>query len=318
MARRVWNGSSWQSEGGDGGSTNVALVGATVDDLGTPADGSLGLIRVGTWPNVVEELLVFNEAEGVWVGEEITAITTSDAVALDIGDRSGANLTVYGPVKNPIPYGRTYTVLNGAQDVSGATLNVGSAANFAASGLILIRDNVISYTGKTSNTFTGCASVSGSGGTVPSTVDVVQGYAGGYGPVCSPLARVQEFYAAGLTLQEQMTALMNCEPGGVHAFTIAPYWFEVDAGDGDIAITVPPTGGVGLSAPLVSALVDGGSKAGERYFTWAENQWSAWVAGTPTKRYLVPRLVGKMAAGSIDTGECLDVTLRMRWVGVPS
>ncbi len=304
-------------------------VGSTLAQLGTGANGQMGILRLGTWPNLHELYLTYNTTTSKWVSDETVLTTQSDSWAMDLGNRSGTNLLDWSLVVNVIPYGKVHTVLNGSHDLSTAAftggtgvLTVSSTTSpknevFASSGTVLIRDNVISYTGTTATTFTGCTATAGTRGTIPSTVDVVQGYTGGFGMVASTLPFVTETWAAGFRLQERLTALMNAAPNpGVQLLSVAPYWIEYDSGDGIGPIPIPVAGGLGLSAVLTSEADPGGAgKDAERSFSWAENPWTDITQFTPTKRYLTPRIAGRMAAGAIDTGEVLDLRLGVRWVG---
>jgi hypothetical protein len=228
------------------------------------------------------------------------------------------------------------TVLNGAQNLSSLASNEllvkslkGHGIVFPSTGTLLIRDNILTYTGITltgvsqaANTFkfTGVALASGTGGSVPDDVDVVLGFVGGFGMQTASLGFATEFWAAGLRLQEKLVALMNGD--GTRALTVAPYWFQYDDGDGTSfpANSATASGGVGFSASLVGVTTLGGSdKYSERSFYWAENDWADWAsAGTsskaPTKRFLFPRLYAKMPASSVESGQLLDATLRLRWV----
>lgn len=326
----AWLGSVPGGGGGGGGGAST-VVGTTLAELGSGGNGILfGLLRLGTWPNTHDELFFWHDGPpGKWVGEEHVVVTQSDTHAMDLGNRKAADLTQYSRIDNAIPYGKAFTMLNGAQNLStgafsGGTgvLTVVSSAGmgggrptFPAAGTLYIRDNAITYTGKTPTTFTGCTLVSGSGGTIPDATDVVSGGVGGWGFTISPLMFVSDLWAAGFRLQEQAVALMNAAPDGTHQLTVAPYWYEFNDGDGlSVAAAVPPTGGIGVSAPLVSIADGGGVKNGERTFFKKENPWTDWAAGIPTKRYMLPMMIGKMAAGSTDTGEVLDLKLTMRWV----
>lgn len=319
----------WVAHGSSGGSS-IAKVGTTVAALNAqgPVDGDIGILRIGTWPNVHEEFLKYDGAK--WIGDPITVLTQSDTWAMDLGDKKGSDLLLFSLVKNAIPYGKAYTKLNGTQNANAATINalarytIGPA--FTASGTILIRDNIITYTGITGAqsgnfSFTGCTLASGSGGSIPDTVDIVQGFPGGFGMVASALPFAADLWAAGLRLQEKITSFMNGSPeaGGNKALTIAPYWYQYNAGDGYAVPVVPPSGGLGFSASLVGSIDPGAVWTSERPFTWAENPWADWAGAgdagkVPAKRFLLPRIYGKMPAGSIDTGECLDTTLRVRWI----
>lgn len=310
-------------------SADAPKVGTTLAQLGTGADGQMGILRLGSWPNLHEIYLTYNAGDGQWVSDEIVLVTQGDTWAMDLGNRSGTNLLDWSLVTNVIPYGRVYTVLNGNHDLSDASFNSGTGVltvnsttspkgqPFADSGTVLIRDNIITYTARTSTTLTGCTVTGGTKGVIPSTVDVIQNYPGGFGMVVATLPFAVEAYAAGFHLQERMTALINAAPNpGTQRLRVAPYWFEYNVGDGVGTVPVPVSGGLGLSAELVGGTNPGGAgKDAERTFFWAENPWTDITQFTPTKRYLTPRIAGKMDAGAIDTGQVLDAKLGVRWVG---
>lgn len=310
-------------------SADAPKVGTTLAQLGTGADGQLGILRIGSWPNLHEIYLTYDVGSGKWISDSVVLVTQSDSWAMDLGNRSGTNLLDWTLVTNAIPYGKTYTILNGAHDLDDASFSGGTGVlavqsttspkgqPFTNDGIVLIRDNIISYTGKTATTLTGCTVTAGTKGVIPDTIDVLQGFPGGFGMVVSALPFATEAWAAGLRLQERLTALMNAAPTpGSQRLSVAPYWFEYNAGDGISAVPTPVAGGLGVSAILQGEADSGGiGKDSERSFSWAENPWSDITQFTPTKRYLSPRIVGKMEAGSIDTGEVLDLKLEVRWVG---
>ena len=320
--------------GGDGGGDTAepARVGSTVAELnaaGVPSDGQLGILRLGTWPNQHEEYLRWVAGSpGRWVSEERIIVTQNDSWAMDLGNRSAADLVQFTRIMQAIPYGKAYAQVVGAQNVSGfagagvltvndtrdgTTAGFGKSLGFQNSGTLLVRDNIITYTGRTNTTFTGCNKVAGTGGVIPATVDVLQGYTGGYGFVIAPVPWAEELWAAGLRLQEKALCLMNDAPGATHQLEVAPYWREFDNGDGN-TLSDYAVGGLGMSAVLRQAVAaDGGNKNNERMFHWTENGWTDWTEGVPSKRYLTPTIMGKMDAGAIDTGEVLDYRLAVRW-----
>lgn len=323
-----------------GGSTNFKIA-ATVAGLGVGAgDGAPGALRVGAWPNKYLERLNWDAAEGRWVGEEHDVVTQGDVWAMDLRDKSGAQLVDWAPLVEAVPYGGSMAILNGAHDLSAAAFGNGTGvvkvnsihppAGHAErpfvepSGNVRIRDNYIAYTGVATDApgggprFTGCTRLAGSGGVMPGGIIVSQGRPGGFGWVVSPVMFAAELYAAGLRLQEKLLSQMNgspeAAPPGTKALSLAPYWLQYNDGDGSISAAAPPSGGIGLGAVLVGTTDPNGVIEGERSFTLADNGWSDWALGPITKRYLVPKMYGKMSAGAIDTGQCLDTVLRVRWV----
>ena len=307
--------------------TRVGTTLAALNAGGTPADGELGILRLGTWPNLHEEYLYWvSGSPGRWLGEEKIVATQGDTWAMDLGNRSGTDLVNWTRIMQAIPYGKSYTVTVGSQNVSAiGTLNVaetrpangttilGKSKGFTTTGRLVVRDNLLEYTGKTNTSFTGVTFLAGSGGTIPAGVDVLWGFPGGYGFVCVPVMFANDLWATGLRLQEKAICLMNDEPGMAHQLNVAPYWREFNSGDGDTESEYA-VGGMGLSAQLRQATAaDGGDKINERSFHWTENAWADWAAGTPTKRYLMPTIMGKMDAGAFDTGQVLDYRLAVRW-----
>lgn len=329
----AWLGSTPGGGGGGGGGGTPTKVGSSRAAIGSgSADGDLAICRLGTWPNVHEELLVWNAAQLKWVGEEKVVLTQNDRWSLDLGDYPESLLAAqtWAWFKNPNPNANAaFVLLNGSHNFSGAAfaggtgvVSVKTSANFdttpfAAAGVLRIRDNKISYTGKTANSFTGCTLIFGSGSVCTDNSDVVQGGDGGFGVVASPVAWAKEMKDAGFWLQERLVALMNASPQSSPGVQMdcAAYWVQYDNGDGYVAPTNPPTGGLGLSAALTSTTAIGTNKPGERPFAWVENPWTDMPAFTVTKRYMQPRLYGKMHAGATDTGQVLDALLRVRWVG---
>jgi hypothetical protein len=301
-------------------------------------NGALGAIKVGTWPNEHFELLEWDSTArsgaGAWIGEQAEVVTQSDTWAMDLRDKTGAQLTAYAPITEAVPYGGPMAILSGSHDLSAAAFTggtgvvsvgakAGHAIDFAgAPDTLRIRDNYISYTGisgaQTSPfTFTGCTRTSGSGGTVPSGVIVSQGRPGGFGFVVSPVPFAGELWAAGLRLQEKLFAHLNASAEIVEGkqLTIAPYWYNFNAGDGSIAATAPPSGGLAFGNALTGPVTPGGLVVGERQFYLTENDWADAPLTSVTKRYLIPQMCGKMAASAIGTGQVLDAVLRTRWIG---
>ncbi len=318
-----------------GGGADV-VVGASLVDLGAGAsDGAPGLVRLGTSPDIHEVGLTWDSDAAAWRSEPITVATQSDVAAMDLGNYKGSDLTGgYSLLVNALPsaLSKSYALLDGAQNLStgafaGGTgvLTVNDTTSphstiFPAAGTLYVRDNFITYTGKTATTFTGCTLVAGTGGTMPDDCDVTAGSAGGFGMVTSPVPWAGEMWDAGFRLEERVTCQLNAAPGP-KTISAAAYWTEYDADDGVGPITTPVSGGMGISTPITSGTDDGTggtkSSAAERSFFWAQNDWTAWAAGTPTKRWLQPRIVARMEAGAVDTGQVHNMLWQMRWVGTP-
>lgn len=325
------SGASFPPGSGGGGGSAPPVVATTAAGLGSgTADGALGIIRLGTWPDIHEERFTWRAADSRWVGDEQVVLTQNDRWSLDLGNYAESALTAWNWFSNPNPNsGNTYVRLNGSHNFGSAAflggtgvINVTTQVNFdtapfTATGFVRCRDNRIAYTGKTASTFTGCTLNFGSGSTATTGADVVQEAVGGFGTVSTPIMFASAMVGAGFTLQERMVALMNASPqtGSSPGIRLeaAPYWVQYNNSDGFVPITNPPTGGIGLGAILTSTTDIGLAKPSERPFTWVENAWSNFAAGTITKRYLVPRLYGRMQASATDTGQVLDATLRVRW-----
>ena len=284
-----------------------------------------------------EEHLTWNSTVDKWVGEEHVLITQGDSWAMDLGNRAGAQLLDWSPVDNAVPYGKAYALIEGPLDLSAGNFNPGTATGVitvddttsphsipfndssAVNGnYLVIRDNYLTYTGKTATTFTGCAVVEGSRGTIPDNEFITQGFPGGWGMVATPLLFADGLWDAGLRPQERLSSLMNSAPGEA-LLTVAPYWYQYDNGDGTqpmgMGTDVPPTGGMGVSASLVSLAGSGGAVgAAERSFAMTVNDWSDWPLAAFSKSFAYPRLVGKMAAGAQYSGSILDAKYVVRWV----
>lgn len=326
----IWNGTQFVKGSRTAGS--APRTSSSVNGLGAGAfDGEQAIIRVGTYPNIHEEPLSWSAAQARWLGEEHVLVTQGDTWAMDLGNRSGAQMLDWSVVDNPVPFGKSFALLSGSHNLSASNFNVGTGTGvitvddttsphsfpFQATGTsgayLRCRDNYITYTGKTSTTFTGCTVVQGSRGTIPDTEFVSQGYPGGWGFSIVSLAFAKQLADAGLRPQERLMSMMNSAPGE-KKLSVAPYWFEYDAGDGTAAATVPPSGGLGASATLLSLALTGGTQAnGERTFYLTANDWSDWPLTAPTKHFLVPRIIAKMESGATLGGSLLDTRLGIRW-----
>lgn len=308
---------------------------------GAKPDGTLGAVVIGVWPNIHYELLEWSTDANKWIGEQHDIVTQGDVWAMDLRDKSGSQLVDWAPLIEAVPYGNAMAILNGSHDLSAAAFTGGTGVVYVESihppaghaervfvepsGNFRLRDNYLIYTGIAEDgggggpRFTGCKRMAGSGGTIPDGLTITQGRPGGFGFVVSPIVFAGDLYNAGLRLQEKMFSHMNgsaeAATPGTKALSMAAYWYQYNDGDGSIEHTAPPSGGVGLSNALVGTTDPGGNAYGERNFFMHENDWQDFPSYVLTKRYLVPKIYGKMTAGAIDTGQCLDTVLRVRWVG---
>jgi hypothetical protein len=296
----------------------------------SPEAGQGGIITIGTWPDTDDFYFVYNGSQ--WVGEALIVVTQGDSWAMDLGNKTAANLAVNAFIDSAVPYGKSYAVLQGAHNLAVSNFNPGTATGVitvddttsahsyafqtstAGSPYLQIRDNYLTYTGKTGTTFTGCAVVEGSRENVPGNAYVYQGDVGGWGFVTRPVERAAAMFAAGFTLQERLTSLMNNSPGDLGNIIMSPYWHQYNQGDGVQPRAIVPSGGMGASASLTSLAATGGTVDGERPFYLTKNSWTNWPLTTPTKDVLVPSMVARMSAGGL-TGSVLDTMLAVRWVG---
>lgn len=333
----VWDADAGIFVAGPRAAASSIKVGATLAALGSgAADGDPAVVRIGAWPDTHEELMYWDASQGKWVGEERVVIAQQDSWAMDLTNRSGAQLLDWSAIDSAVPFGKAYALLTVAADLSAAAFDPGGAGGtitvddtssphshpFAEAGAadgayLQVRDNYLTFAGKTGTTLTGCHVVQGSRGVIPVGEYAYQGYPGGWGFVSTPIPYAVDMWTAGFRLQERLSSLCNSGPADVNLLA-APYWTQYDAGDGvSQSLGVPPAGGLGASASLRSP--DGSGLAvgnpGERDFYMTVNGWTAWPLAAPTKRFLLPKMVGKMEAGPISSGEVLDTKLVVRWVG---
>jgi hypothetical protein len=290
----------------------VAKVASSLAGLGAGvSDGQPGIVRVGTWPDQHEIRMWWNQSLAKWVGEEMVLANQSDQWGINMGHvNAAASVADFVFPYFALPYGKNHSILNGAHTLPVGTITVASAATFAASGKVQIRDSTVTYTGKTGTTLTGCT---GGSGTYPDKTDVVQGEVGGWGTQSRPLLFAQQLWSAGFRLQENLSAMMNGSDDG-KAMTLGVYWHQMDLDDNPNFFS--PSGGLGISAQLVGPSTTlGWPKPQERAFAMRSTGWIDYVGSAPTKKFMIPHVFAKMAAGAIDTGEFVDSILRVRWIG---
>ena len=296
------------------GSSQPPTIASTKAGLGSPTNGKVGIIRLGTYPDVHEVEFVGDGTRWVATREHVM-ISQTDAWGMDLSNRSLASFrNAYVRFYSGLPYGKAATFLSASYTAGSATMNVNNTAAFASAGSLQLRDQVITYTGKTANTFTGC---SGGTGTFPQDVTpITQGDVGGWGTEVTPLDQVAAMYAAGFTLEEKVNAYLNGSADNL-AMTVAPYYFNYDPADDITPPPAAPASGLGMGLAVTGPATPGGAgnRVAERNFNYQQSAWTAFAAGTPTKRYLHAALYGKMPAGANDNGEVYGYTLRLRWVG---
>jgi len=334
----IWNTATQKLIPGNRTAGSVPRTASSIASLGSGVfDGEQAIIRVGTYPNIHEEPLTWSGAENSWFGGEHVLVTQGDTWAMDSGNRSQAQMEDWSPIDNPVPYGQSYARIDGSLNLSSAAFNndgspsgtitvddTTSPHSFpfvdAAGGngtYYRIRDNYIIGEVGSGTTLINCAVVQGSRGTIPDQEFVRQGYPGGWGFSSVSLAFAGLLVAAGLHVQERLMSLCNSTPdngSGEKQYSMAPYWYQYDPGDGTANPSIPPTGGLGVSAVLLSPVGSGGvSTSSERDFFLSANDWSDWPLAAPSKHFLIPRIVGKTPAGAYTSGSCLDTRLGVRW-----
>lgn len=143
--------------------SNVEFRGLTFDfNMANQTDGASRDDRAGHFLANVDDLR--------YVGCEITGCRSGAAVRLDGCDRT----LLLG---NHFHDNGFHTILTGAHTLPLATLTVASTTGFASAGSLMVGDNqLVTYTGKTATTFTGCA---GGAGTIADGCAVLPATAGG-------------------------------------------------------------------------------------------------------------------------------------------
>jgi len=338
----VWDGSKLVPASRTAGS--APRTAATVAALGPGAfDGEQALIRVGTYPNLHEEPLTWSDTASRWFGNEHVLVTQGDTWSMDLGNRSSAQRLDWSPIDNACPWGHAHGQLTSSVNLASSNFNPGtgtgvltvddttdttghsfpfsdaSSGSSAPGAYLRIRDCYLTHTGRTSTTLTGVTCVQGTRETIPAGEYVKQGYPSGWGFSAVTLAFCDSLVAAGLLPQENMMSLCNNGVGTSDAekvLDIAPYWFQYDPGDGTAAPTIPPSGGMGVSAILNPPTGSGGALMAtqERDFAVSNNNWSDWPLADPSKHFMIPRICARAAAsGMILSGEVLDTRLGVRW-----
>jgi hypothetical protein len=329
--------SEGDNPGGGASGPMPPTVGADLTELGDgDYDGQVGIIRVGTNPDDMEELFTWNADVERWIGAPHTVMTSDDTWAMDMSrqpiaafDNAWARFNGgVGWYRNGIRGHVRHAVAGTAVSIAGATIPIGpyDGEVFPNGGQVLIRGQLITYTGYTSTggseALTGC---SGGSGTVPGQYTPVIPYSGGaggdlggFGTSVVPLDHVSEMYDAGFTLEERCWGWLN---GGQDSsvMDVAPWYLNRDlADDFSYPGTSDAPGAAGLSGPGILLTGPGdplsAQRGLERAFEFFSTDWTAFAPAEPTKRVLIPLLFGKMASGAKDNGECYGYTLQLRWV----
>jgi hypothetical protein len=329
-------------------------IASTLAALGTGQyDGHIGIIRLGTYPDIHTEEFVWNASTSKWIGSsEYQVVTGNDAWAMDWARQplsrirnkwcrpnGGVSWQIIGP------HGGLYTGVT----LPAATLVVQvqslyNAASFASAGQLLVRDQLVSYTGVSDVTtgriqFTGCSGGSGamdgnsSGATFTPVIPFTQangGDQGGWGTVGVIMDHVAEMFTAGFTLEERLDGFINGTTD-LTSLELAAFYLNMNAGEDLGAASNYP--GLSVTADLVPNLLGPGVKItgpaydmggysqpgthkceDERGFERRTSAWTAWSSGTPTKRFLWPLLYGRHNIATKSNGEAYSVNLSLRWV----
>lgn len=322
MPRDVFEGGSDVFGGGGGGGT-PPKIGTTLAELGPgSAVGDQAVARIGTYPDIHQEEFIWDGTR--WVGmREHVMMMQADTWGMDLGNRSLASIrNAWARITNDLPYGvnRPRTTFGSALTLPSATIATNTAdlaaAGFTASGSLRIRDQVVTYTGLSAGSFTGCT---GGTGTFPAnTTLIVQGYQGGYGTMIIPMDNVSAMWSAGFRLQEQVSVWLNGSFDGI-TMSVAPYYYSRPAGGSSFNVPpdTNPTGGLGFGLTVTGPTDDFSTdRALERGFAWHSTSWTDWVASAPTDRFLYAGLYGRMNnAAANDHGEEYGYCLRLRWIG---
>lgn len=331
MPRDIFSGGA-DALGGSGGSgvdlpPKILVAAAlTAGDY----DGQVGLLRVGTYPDDHTEELVWDGTASRWIGQPYPPMfTTTDGRGMDFHQHPLSHWrNAWARFDNGLPTAksgaRSFTVLASDTTLPAATIVTNSAdlavqspigPAFAASGTIRIRDQLVTYTGRSGTSFTGCA---GGTGTFPgNATPITQGETAGWGTTCTPLDNVSTLWNAGLRLQERASSWINGSFDHI-TLSIAPYYWSRALGGG--SWTLPPTsnpsGGLGFGLTITGPADDFvTARETERPFDWIPSNWTDWTASAPTQRYLMAGLYGKMNnAAALDNGEAYGYALRHRWV----
>lgn len=326
------------------------VIASTLAGLGVgDYDGHVGIIRIGTYPDIHTEEFIWNDSTERWIGTvEHMVMTTDDAWAIDMSRQPA---TAFDSVWSRFNGGVGWEIaghrakLRTATTLPDATIDFTMDSNhvvadFATTGQFLLRDALVTYTGitpdggspTTMGTFTGCTNNAFfNGKACYALYDAIIPYGasnagdpGGWGASVFPLDRVGDMWTAGFRLQEKMNAWINGSTD-LKYMEIAPWYINrnFDEDYDKPALNQPPrTGMLGPGLTLRGPAYDMGgytkpgdhNKTSERGMEMRFDGWNDWVAATPTKRVLIPVLYGRMEGGAKDNGETYAVSLALRWV----
>lgn len=297
-------------------------------------DGQDGTARVGTDPDQHEEYFTWNAPLHRWIGKEMVTMSTDDAWALDLSRQPiAAFQNTWARFNGGVGWYRNgpRAFLRSATTLPSATINISTneepdANLLAPAGQVLIRNQLVSYTGYVTTVgarqLTGCT---GGSGTFPANITPVIPYGaasggdyGGWGTTVNPIDRVVDLWNIGARLKERARAWLNGSQDN-YAMTVAPYYLNQNLSD-DFnypGLSSPPAGGLGfgvsLTGPALPLSGGAGVRIDERAFNQYSTGWTAFAAGAPAKRILIPILYGKMPAAAQDAGEVYGYTLTHRW-----
>lgn len=306
-------------------------------------NGGVGWARSGAAAFLIDDVTI--PASGSFV----FPIAVSGSTSLPVQ----GNLTARGMTFAYTGVDLPGTTVTGANAANSATINVASTTGFPTSGKAQIGADVVSYTGVTGTSLTGCGvhpayvggelvkypritgvtSITSTPGTVlKANYTPIIPYApvlggggdpGGWGTTTVPLLYAGELWAAGFRLEERLHAWMNGS-NDLKSLQIAPFYMNYNLNEDFNYPTLsgpPPAGLLGPGYTIVGPPIPmagiGGTGSGtvieERTFKHFEGDWATWVPAAPTKTVLWPILYGKMPADAEDTGQSYGVTLKLRW-----
>jgi hypothetical protein len=315
-------------------------------------DGHVGIIRLGSYPDIHAEEFVWSSAASKWIGaNEYQLVTGNDAWGMDWARQPLARIRnkwcrPNGGVSWQVigPHGALVSDVTLPQ----ATIQIEcpttyNASNFPPGGY-LIRDQLVVSTGASDVSagvvnLTGCTGGSGTypgktgGSSFTPVIPFGQpsgGDQGGWGTTGVMLDRVGEMFAAGFTLQERLDGFINGTTD-LTSLELAAFYLNMNAGEDLGASGNYP--GLNVTADLVPGLLGPGVKvtgpaydmggysapgthkaSDERGYERRTSPWTTWAAATPTKRFLWPLLYGRHNVATKSNGEAYSVNLSLRWV----
>lgn len=315
-------------------------------------DGHVGIIRLGVYPDVHTEEFIWHTASAKWIGTtEYVVLSALDGWAMDWSRQPLSRLrNKWSRPNGGVGWqivGQNAALVNDIvlpqANIQGKVVG-GSGPAWPAAGQFLLRDVLVSYTGRTIDdpthvTFTGCTNLAGANGRtfdgnnhtalIP-FAEESGGDQGGWGTAVQMLDHVGEMWAAGFRIEERIDGFFNGTTD-LKSVEFAPWYLNHNLGDDlgaadnfpdptktadqipgllgpGVLVTGPAYDMAGYAAP-------GSHEANrERGFERRTSAWTAWAAGAPVKRFLQPILYARHPVDTKNNGECYSVNLSLRWV----